>query len=181
MSNVPQGPYTSAVNSAPRQAMRTDAAAIVGLVNQAFAVEAFFKRGNRTHIDDILRMMDAGQFLVVDGNDKASLGACVYLELNGPSAYFGMLSVTPVLQGRGVGRSLIDTVESRARAAGCDRIEIHVVNLRTELVPYYQRLGYDQTGLLPFPDDSNISQPCHFIVLTKPLRAAAAPVSADRP
>jgi N-acetylglutamate synthase-like GNAT family acetyltransferase len=164
----------------PREATRQDASAITALVNQAFEIEAFFKRGDRTDVDEIRRMMDAGQFLVIDGQEKGSLGACVYAELNGSSMYFGMLSVNPALQGQGVGRTLIDTVESKARAAGCDRIEIHVVNLRTELVPYYQRLGYVETGRLPFPDDSKITQPCHFIVMTKPLRAAAAPVSPER-
>ena len=180
MSNTPRASSSSPLAQPPREATREDAPAITSLVNEAFQVEAFFKRGDRTHCDEILRMMDAGQFLVIDDREEDSLGACVYVELNGSSAYFGMLSVSPPLQGQGVGRRLIDAVESKARAEGCDRIEIHVVNLRTELVPYYQRLGYVETGLLPFPDDSRITQPCHFIVMTKPLGAAASPASPDR-
>jgi GNAT superfamily N-acetyltransferase len=167
--------YTSNLSRASRTATRADAIAITALVNQAFEIEAFFKRGDRTTIEEILRMMMTGEFLVVDGDADGRLAACVYVERNGPSSYFGMLSVDPSLQGRGVGRTLIDIVESNARGAGCDRVEIHVVNLRTELVPYYRRLGYVETGVLPFPDDSKIIQPCHFIVMTKPLGAAAAP------
>jgi N-acetylglutamate synthase-like GNAT family acetyltransferase len=177
--NRPHAAYTSPVAPPVREATREDAPAITALVNRAFEVEAFFKRGDRTTLDEIRGMMQVGRFLLIGNQEDGSVDACVYVELNGPAAYFGMLSVAPSLQGKGAGRRLIDAVESQARAAGCARVEIHAVNLRTELVPYYRRLGYVETGLLPFPDNLRITQPCHFIVMTKPLGVAATPTSRD--
>jgi GNAT superfamily N-acetyltransferase len=158
----------------PREGTLDDAPAITALVNRAFEIEAFFKRGARTTRSEIAAMMSKGAFLVIDGAESGSLDACVYVELTGPTVYFGMLAVNPALQGQGLGRSLIETVESTARRAGCDQVEIHVVNLRTELVPYYRRLGYVETGRVPFPDDEKITQPCHFIVMTKAVGATGA-------
>jgi GNAT superfamily N-acetyltransferase len=80
-----------------------------------------------------------------------------------------MLSIDPGQKGRGFGRALIDAVESRARAAGCPSMKIHIVNLREELPPFYQRLGYVETGTLPFPSPDEATRPCHFIVMTKAL------------
>ena len=44
-----------------------------------------------------------------------------------------------------------------------------IVNLRTELTPFYQRRGYVETGTQPFPSDVQTKQPCHFITMAKPL------------
>ena len=80
-----------------------------------------------------------------------------------------MLSIDPAHQGRGLGRLLIDAVESRCRAAGCPRMKIHIVNLREELPPFYRRLGYVEDGTLPFSTPEEATRPCHFIVMTKAL------------
>ena len=155
-----------------RTARAAEAAAIAALVNAAFQVEAFFKRGDRTDAGEIGNMMQRGEFLVLDHSEApdapgTGLAACVYTRTNGDRGYFGMLSIDPRSQGRGLGRSIIAAVESRFRAQGCRAIDIHVVNVRKELPPFYERLGYVASGTLPFPDDGGATQPCHFIVMTK--------------
>jgi len=155
-----------------RVARADEATAVAALVNTAFQVEAFFKRGDRTDAGDIGNMMQRGEFLVLDHLEArdapgTGLAACVYTRTNGDRGYFGMLSIDPRSQGRGLGRSIIAAVESRFRAQGCRAIDIHVVNLRKELPPFYERLGYVASGTLPFPDDGGATQPCHFIVMTK--------------
>ena len=82
---------------------------------------------------------------------------------------FGMLSISPSSQGRGLGRHVIGQIEAYCRRRGCTRIEIVVVNLRTELPPLYRRFGYIETDTKPFPDPAKINQPCHLIVMTKSL------------
>jgi ribosomal protein S18 acetylase RimI-like enzyme len=146
-----------------------DPGRIARLVNTAFQVEAFFKIGDRTSEDEIRALMATGEFLVIDDEPRDSLAACVFTSIEGTRGYFGMLSVDPSRQGRGLGRALIDAAESRARARGCDHMDIHVVNLRTELVPLYRRFGYVEAGELPFPDTERASVPCHFIVMRKTL------------
>jgi ribosomal protein S18 acetylase RimI-like enzyme len=154
-----------------RVARADEAPAVTALINAAFQVEAFFKRGDRTDAAEVRDLMQRGEFLVLDeqqaGDSGTGLTACVYARVNGDRGYFGMLSIDPRFQGRGLGRSMVAAVESRFRAQGCRAVDIHVVNLREELPAFYERLGYVTSGTLPFPDDGSATQPCHFIVMTK--------------
>ena len=137
-------------------------------------MEAFFKIGDRTNADEITALMNAGgEFLVLEkvepGTGTGTPIGCVVLTQTGDRAYFGMLSVTPANQGKNLGRRLIKAVEARARERGCHVMDIHIVNLREELFPYYRGLGYRETGTLPFSDPDRASRPCHFIIMSKPL------------
>jgi GNAT superfamily N-acetyltransferase len=156
-----------------RTATVRDAADLARVVNDAFIVEAFFKIGDRTNADQIVELMKSGgEFLVLHeepGTGTGTLAGCVYLKVCGERAYFGMLSIDPARQGRGLGRQLIDAVEARARDCGCRFMDIHIVNLREELPAYYRRFGYVEQGTLPFSDPDLASRPCHFIVMSKPL------------
>lgn len=142
--------------------------ALARLINAAFIVEACFKIGDRTSAAEIAALMRAGgEFLVVDG--AGTLSGCVYLKCTGDRAYFGMLSIDPPLQRKGLGRTLIDAVETRARRRGCRFMDIHIVDLREELPPYYRSLGYVENGTLPFSEPERASRPCSFVVMSKPL------------
>jgi GNAT superfamily N-acetyltransferase len=76
--------------------------------------------------------------------------------------------VDPARQGGGLGRLLVEAAEAHCRGAGCRKIDLRVVNLRTELPPFYRRLGYVATGTEPYVDD-DATQPCHFVVMSKSL------------
>jgi N-acetylglutamate synthase-like GNAT family acetyltransferase len=152
-----------------RVATIADAPALARIINDAFVVEAFFKIGDRTSTEEVVDLMNGGgEFLTVDDGDGQMAG-CVYLQCRGERAYFGMLSIDPSRQGRGLGRNLIESVEARARDRGCRFMDIHIVNLREELPAYYRRLGYEERGTLPFSEPERASRPCHFVVMTKPL------------
>ncbi|HEY3043915.1 MAG TPA: GNAT family N-acetyltransferase [Vicinamibacterales bacterium] len=151
-----------------RPAVPQEAPVLARLINDAFKVEAFFKIGDRTSDDEVLRMMGTGQFLVLE-KPRGTIAGCVYLRCQGDRAYFGMLSIEPSRQGGGLGRQLIDAVEARCRERGCRYVDIHIVNLREELPGFYRRLGYVESGTLPFTDMDRATRPCHFIVMTKSL------------
>jgi GNAT superfamily N-acetyltransferase len=159
-----------------RTAAPQEAAELARLINAAFVVEAFFKIGDRTSAAEIGELMGAGgEFLVLDdlktrtGTHGPALAGCVFLKRRSDRAYFGMLSIDPACQRRGLGRQLIDAVEARARDLGCRAMDIHIVNLREELPAYYRRLGDVETGTLPFSDPERASRPCYFIVMSKAL------------
>jgi GNAT superfamily N-acetyltransferase len=153
-----------------RTATPEEGSDLARLINDAFIVEAFFKIGDRTSAAEIAELINAGgEFLVLDDDGSRSLSGCVYLKCNGERAYFGMLSIDPPKQGRGLGRRLIDAVEARARDRGCRYMDIHIVDLREELPPYYRRFGYMESGTAPFSDPERASRPCSFIVMTKVL------------
>jgi GNAT superfamily N-acetyltransferase len=97
----------------------------------------------------------------------------VYVKITGAIGYFGMLSIDPARQGQGLGARLIAFAEDYCREAGCSEMEIEVVNLRTELPPFYRRFGYTESGTRPFPDSERTKLPCHFIVMSKVLTPSA--------
>jgi GNAT superfamily N-acetyltransferase len=149
-------------------ATNDDAPGIARLINQAFRVEDFFKAGDRTTAAGVLELMGAGEFLVVDGQDGEPTVA-VYVSRSDGRGYFGMLSVDPRVQGKGLGRQVIDAVEDRCRRAGCAWMDIYVVSLRPALTGFYQKLGYSASGTKEFPDPEELTEPCHLIVMTKAL------------
>lgn len=46
---------------------------------------------------------------------------------------------------------------------------LQVVNVRSDLFPYYRKLGYVKTGEAPYPYPDRLSRPVHFEVYTKTL------------
>ena len=64
-----------------------------------------------------------------------------------------MLSVWPWLQNKGIGRQLMGAAEEVARQKGIGTIVMHVISVRSELISWYERLGYKRTGkTFPFDD-----------------------------
>ena len=77
--------------------------------------------------------------------------------MNGRAGYFGMLSIDPAWQRRGLGARLIGEAEEFCRTAGCREMELQVVNLREELPPYYRRFGFSREAArrLDYPPPTN--------------------------
>ena len=150
-----------------RDATAADGEALARLITAAYRVEDFFKIGDRIDTAGVLEKMRRGRFVVLD--DGGKLAGTVYIEINGETGYFGMLSIDPSRQRQGLGSRLIRIAEAACVDAGCTEIEIEVVSLRTELPPYYRKYGYAERGTRPFPDDEHTTRPCHFIVMRKSL------------
>jgi N-acetylglutamate synthase-like GNAT family acetyltransferase len=151
-----------------RDATGEDVPALVDLINAAYRVEVFFKGGDRIAAAEVIDKLRSGRFLVLD--DDGRLGGCVYVEVTGDRGYFGLLSIDPSRQKQGLGARLIGIAEDTCRGAGCVEMDILVVDLRTELPPYYRRFGYVEVSTRPFPEDEPTLLPCHFIVMRKQLR-----------
>ncbi|HEY1811673.1 MAG TPA: GNAT family N-acetyltransferase [Kofleriaceae bacterium] len=135
-------------------------------MNAAFAIEEFFVDGNRTNATEIAAMMTAGAFLVLD-RAPGALAAAVYVERRG---YFGMLSVSPELQGHGLGKRLVRIAEALCEAAGCATMSIRIINLREELARWYRSLGYRETGVTPYTHRA-LKRPAHFVEMQRSLAA----------
>jgi len=167
MAGFSSGPSWSPPDYALRVAKGCDIEPITDLINTAFAVERFFIDGDRIDAEKVRDLFGKGKFLLAE--DAAGLAGCVYLELRGERGYLGLLSVEPDRQQAGLGRRLAIAAEEHLRAAGCLAIDLAVVNLRPELVPFYTRLGYRETGVAPFPPEKSTKLPCHFITMAKSL------------
>ena len=150
-----------------RPAQLEDAENIARLVNAAFRPERFFIDADRTNPEKIRALMPKGQFLLTE--EAGVLVGCVYVELRDERGYFGLLAVDPALQRSGLGSRLVATAEEYCRSAGYRFMDLTIVNLRAELPLFYQRLGYVESGTLPFPPDQHPNQPCHLVRMSKPL------------
>ena len=170
-----------------RHAVPEDTVAIVALVESAYrgdvsrigwTTEADFLEGQRIDPAGVLdNMSKAGSLILLMERDGALL-ACCHLEKFGDACYFGMFSVNPALQGGGIGKLLMQEAERFARATwACQRMEMTVIDIRRELIAFYLRRGYRQTGIFkPFPyGDQRYGIPLRddlrFEILEKPLSA----------
>ncbi len=148
-------------------ASAAEAEALVPLINRAFAVEMPFFTSERIDLKKTLEHFEKGTFLIAtNGGD---LTGCNYVELRGDTGYFGLLSVDPAWQGRGLGKRLIEEAESFCRKAGCVRMQIRVLNHRTELPPFYEKLGYHAAALEEVEQEPTARMPYHFILMEKAL------------
>jgi len=99
-------------------------------------------------------------------DDNSQITGCVYLEVKGPKLYLGMFSVSPVLQGKGVGRALLEAAEVLAKQFNCDTISMTVISTRAELISWYERRGYSFTGeIQPFHAHGRFGSPKQHIEL----------------
>jgi N-acetylglutamate synthase-like GNAT family acetyltransferase len=150
-----------------RRATLADVPALTALINVAYEVEKFFKIGDRTDQAEITDLLDKSAFLVHEEDGK--IVACVHVVINGGGGYFGLLAVHPSKHRQGLGARLVAAAETFCRHAGCYAMELSVVDLRTELPPFYRALGYAESGAAPFPHPERATQPCHMIVMSKTL------------
>jgi N-acetylglutamate synthase-like GNAT family acetyltransferase len=134
-----------------------DTAELTALVNSAYRGESS-QAGWTTEADllDGIRIDEEtmGGYLESDTitilkytGDKGTIIACVYLEpKENKRLYLGMLSVSPTLQAGGIGRQLLHEAEVWTHKLDCEIIFMTVITTRTELIDWYKRRGYIDTG-----------------------------------
>jgi len=159
----------SALSTGPRirQAGDSDVEALTRLINAAFVVERVVFDSDRVDTLGVRAYMQKGTFLVAE--DARSLVGCVYLELRSDRGNLGLLSVDPPLQGLGLGRLLVEAAEDFARKTGARMMDLRVISARAELLPFYRRAGYQETGTAPFAPDLTAKVPSHYILMSKLL------------
>lgn len=155
---------------------------LVALINSAYrgessrkgwTTEADLIEGLRTdepHLLDILN--SSGTTLLKYTEPTGRIIGCVRLQKQPDGRlYLGMLTVTPVLQGQGIGRQLLAAAEHHAQRERCHTIYMTVFSVRTELIAWYERHGYRVTGeIVPFQPNEKfeiIRRPLEFQVLEK--------------
>jgi GNAT superfamily N-acetyltransferase len=164
---------TAADREAIRMATAADREAIRRLVNEAFDVERFLKKGGGDRLQgdgEFEALWERGTFLVKE--EDGTLVGCVYVELRGERAYLGLLSIATARQGAGLGKQVDTAAEQYAREQGCRWMDLRVVSPRADLLlPLYRRLGYEETGREEYPAVlvEKMTIPGHFIVMAKQL------------
>ncbi|KZV92432.1 GNAT family protein [Exidia glandulosa HHB12029] len=103
--------------------------------------------------------------------------ACGHVADEDGAGYLGMFSVQPGLQGGGIGKLVLAEAERIVRdELGLKIMRMTVVDVREELIQFYERRGYARTGKFkPFPyDDERFGVPLRpdlkFVVMEKSLQ-----------
>lgn len=150
-----------------RVASIDDRTAMMPAVNEAFAIEKFLE-GTRTDEARLAEMMESGEFLVAQ-NGSGKIVASVYVEVKGKRGYLGMLAVDPAEQGKGLGRIMVDAVEDYCRKRRCSGVDLVVISLRTDLPPFYRKLGYVETSTEEFHPSRRLKPgvECYCVVMSK--------------
>ena len=146
-----------------RTANHTDLKSVSKLVNSAYRGD-YAKQGWTTEADLITgqrtdektlesELSEPGSSMELMFNEESALIGCVFLKEIDTSLYFGMLTVEPSLQGIGLGKILLNHIESIAIGKKKKTIQMSVIENRKELIDFYERRGFKSTGKLePFPE-----------------------------
>ncbi len=186
-----------------RSAVVSDVSAVVALVESAYrgdvsrtgwTTEADLLDGQRTDPDEVAALIarsdsrvllaeapsaGSGQGPSTGSGQGAALLACCHIERESAQrCHFGMFAVSPGEQGSGLGRAMLAEAERIAREEwGCAAMAMTVIDVRAELIAWYERRGYRRTGRFkPFPyGDARFGLPrrgdLRFEVMEKPLCA----------
>ena len=145
-----------------RAATPADLDAIVALVTSAYrgdssragwTTEADFLDGNRIDAEVLRADIERPGSRVLLAERDGALLACAHVSEDDGAGYFGMFSVVPGLQGGGIGKQVLAECERIARDDWrLPAMRMTVIDIRDELIAFYERRGYRRTGILkPFP------------------------------
>lgn len=161
-----------------------DIAALVALMNSAYRGEAS-KKGWTTEADLLMGeirtdeatvkelMQTTGAIFLKKVNEQNDIEGCVFLHKKENKLYLGMLSVSPLIQAKGIGKQLMNAATVYAKEQECHSIFMKVISIRNELINWYEKQGYIKTGETePFPADNRFGipkQPLEFVVMEKKI------------
>jgi ribosomal protein S18 acetylase RimI-like enzyme len=141
---------------------------------QGWTTEANLLEGKRITEDELIEIIENKDNTILKFTESNVIIGCVLLVNKGRKLYLGMLTVSPELQNSGVGKKLLQEAEAHALALNLPKIVMTVISIREELIAWYKRHGYQDTGVRePFPlndtDAIIASHPLEFIVMEKIL------------
>lgn len=167
-----------------RLAGEADVAVITRLLNISYrgesskagwTTEAHLIAGEQRATDEMVleTLKNPGSVFLLYQQPKHTVSGCVNLQLHGKKIYLGMFSVSPEEQGNGIGKKLLQAAEIYARSVDCHSIYMTVISVRKELIDWYLRHGYQDTGERKAFEEDHVTgkhlQQLEFAVLEKPI------------
>lgn len=151
-----------------------DIPALVTLINSAYrgetskkgwTTEAHLLEGKRTNEEEMTEILQDSKNTILKFTENDKIIGSVLLVEKGHQLYLGMLTVSPELQNSGIGKKLLAEAEIHAKTLGLSSIIMTVISVREELIAWYKRHGYVDTGEREAFPESGI----HVTVSTVPL------------
>ncbi len=144
-----------------RVAGSSDATQIADLVNRAYRPAAYaggwtheshLVSGSRTSAEKVHALMTP-QSPVLVLCEEAAIRACVHVQAYGEYVHIGLLATDPLFQNQGLGKRMLAYAEQFSlEHCRVSMLRILVLSSRPELLAFYERRGYTQSGeLQPYP------------------------------
>ncbi len=139
---------------------------------QGWTTEADLIDGSRTDAELLKSVIETPGSIILKYVENGKIIGCAELRKEEDKLYLGMLTVNPTIQGKGIGKDLLKASENEARKQNCHTIFMNVLTQRKELIDWYVRHGYSDTGKRkPFaftdPRFGFPKQPLEFMIMEK--------------
>ena len=165
------------------KATLADIPALTLLINSAYrgetskkgwTTEAHLLEGKRTDEPEMTEIFLDPKNTILKFTEMDKIIGSVLLVEKENQLYLGMLTVSPELQNSGIGKKLLAEAENHAKTLGLSGIIMTVISVREELIAWYKRHGYVDTGKREAFPESEIhiaisDVPLEFIYLEKKL------------
>src|SRR2546423_10914905 len=151
-----------------REATAADADKVARIINVAFEIEREFRRGERTSPSEGVTSISMKHDIFLVAEDRGRLVGAVEVRVDGEAGYFGMLAVDAPVRRGGIGRPLVEAADAHCRSAGCSIMTMSTGENRTELIPYYEKMGYRVTAVEPSGSPA-FKYPIRVVKMEKPL------------
>lgn len=141
---------------------------------KGWTTEADLLEGKRTTEEELTQTIQDPKNTILKFTQNGKIISSVLLVEKEHQLYLGMLTVSPELQNSGIGRKMLTEAENHAKSLGLNAIIMTVISVREELIAWYKRNGYIDTGEREaFPQSEihvNISEkPLEFIYFEKKI------------
>lgn len=132
-----------------------DIPALTVLINSAYkgetskkgwTTEANLLEGKRTDEQEMTEIFLDPKNTILKYTENDQIIGSVLLVEKGHQLYLGMLTVSPELQNSGIGKKMLAEAENHAKTLGLSSIIMTVISVREELIAWYKRHGYVDTG-----------------------------------
>ena len=129
---------------------------------RSWTTEKAFVDGIRITNEQLSGDLSRSNFkLFIGENEQGLLVACIGLSFDHNSVEIGTFAIDSSIQNLGYGKQMLNYVEVYVAQSCMDvRDLIMVLDVRSELIAYYQRRGYQITGhTAPYPVNANVGRP----------------------
>lgn len=165
------------------KATSADIPALNILINSAYrgesskkgwTTEADLLEGKRTTEEELMQTIEDSKNTILKFTEDDKIIGSVLLVEKEQQLYLGMLTVSPELQNSGIGKKMLAEAENHAKTLGLSSIIMTVISVREELIAWYKRHGYVDTGKREAFPESHIhvtvsEEPLEFIFLEKKI------------
>ena len=154
-----------------RLAELSDITSLVDLINQSYreqqgrswTTEIEFVKGQRISQEQLQQQLElSNSLLIVAEIDSSKIVACIGLNFQDNNVEIGTFCTDPNLQNMKVGRCVLEYAEQFAlqKVPELESAIMYVLDVRSELIAYYERRGYTKTGHVePYPIEAEVGVP----------------------